>query len=196
VRARCGALLAAVLLTSACATVRPPAPGVLAAARRAETYSAVLSVKLGFRMRADAIVAFQRPDRLRLEVPGPTGARLLLTARDGRMTAVFPADHAVFEGEASGRVLGEVVGVALTPADVMDFLLGSAPPSVRGYRADWGPALPARLRGRLEDGTRLDLRVRDPQAGGVLDARVFEPPPHDGYRTIAAAEARARWTGK
>jgi hypothetical protein len=188
-------LAAAALLAGACAKARPPSPAVVSAARTVATYSAVLSVKLGFRVRADVIVAFRRPDRLRLEVPGPAGARLLLTAREGRLTAVFPGERAIFEGPASERILGEVVGVALTPGDVMDFLVGTAPASVRGYRADWGPALPRRLRGRLPDGTRLDLRVLDPRTEAA-DDRAFEPPPHDGYRAVDTAEARALWTGK
>jgi hypothetical protein len=182
--------------TIACASVRLPSPAVVEAARGVKSYSATLSVKVSLRGRLAAIVAFERPDRLYLEVPGPTGAGLVVVAQGGRLTAVFPAERAVFEGDATERVLGEVLGVALAPSDVMDFLVGMAPATVRGYRADWGLTLPQRVRGRLADGTRLDVRVKEPQAGGTIDDRAFAAPAHEGYRSIDAAEARAIWSGR
>jgi hypothetical protein len=190
---------AAACLAAGCATVaRLPAPEVVESASRVTSYTAELGVKVrGPDIRGPrvaAIVGFERPDRLRLEIPGPGGARLLLVARSGRLTAVFPRQRAVLEAEATARVIGDVTGVALTPADVMDFLVGKVPPGVSAYRAQWGPQLPARIEGRLEDGTRLDVRVKEPEPGAKIAARAFEAPPHEGYRAIDAAQARELWT--
>ena len=189
--------IAAAAFTAACAARSvPPAEPVLQAARSLGSYSAELSVKVGGRLhapRSTVLVGFRRPDRLRLEMPGPGGARLILVARDGVITAVFPRARAVFEGQAERHILGDIIGVALAPPDVMDFLVGAPPASVEDYRADWGPALPTRVRGKLEDGTRLDVKILEPTPGATLPDRAFEPPPHQGYRFINAGEARELW---
>ena len=191
------ALLAAVL-TAACASAPPPPPpDVVDAARALKSYSANLSVKVGGRMhapRTPVIVGFQRPDRLRLEMPAAGGARLILVARDGQLTAVFPRSRAVFQGPADRTVLGDITGVALAPPDVMDFLIGAPPAAVTEYNVQWGPRLPRRVRGKLEDGTRLDVAVNDPTPGAAIEARAFEPPPHERYRRITAGEARELWS--
>src|SRR5262245_66115581 len=138
------ALLAAFAATS-CATVAVPPPAdVLGRAQGASSYSARLSVSLrgeGLRARTKALLAFERPGSLRIEIPGPSGARLLAVTRSGRFTAVFPTERAVFEGSADAAELEAVLGVGLTPSEVMDLLVGVAPPRTR-YRAHWGPALP------------------------------------------------------
>ena len=191
------AALPALLFVAGCASrSAPPTPEVAQAARSLQSFSADLSVKVGGRVHAPrntVLVGFRRPDRLRLEVPAPGSARLILVARDGVLTAVFPRARAVFEGPADRQVLGDIIGVALAPSDVMDFLVGVAPPSVIDYSAQWGPALPHRVRGQLEDGTRLDVKVVDPSPGATIADKAFEPPPHKGYRQIAAAEARELW---
>jgi hypothetical protein len=84
--------------------------------------------------------------------------------------------------------------VSLAPPDVMDFLVGFTPPAVTDYVVYWGPRLPRRVRGKLEDGTRLDVMVTDPAPGAAIQDRAFEPPPHDRYRRITAAEARELWS--
>jgi hypothetical protein len=192
------ALLALAAGATGCAarSAPPPAP-VLESARALSTYSAELRAKVGGLgvPRLTVLVGFARPDRLRFEIPGPAGVRLIAVAHAGVLTAVFPVERAVYEGEAEPRVLAEVLGVALAPKDVMDFLVGTSPASVQGYRADWGPALPRRVRGRLDDGTRLDVHVNDPISNPKLAAAAFTPPPHEGYRWVTAGEARALWTG-
>ena len=60
----------------------------------------------------------------KLEVPGPTGPRLTLLARDHRLLASFPHDRAYWEGEATAQALEVVLGVGLTPSEVMDLLVG------------------------------------------------------------------------
>jgi hypothetical protein len=173
-----------------------PSPDVADAARVLTSYSANLAVKMGGRKhapRSTVMVGFRRPDRLRIEMPGPGGARLILVARNDVVTAVFPKSRAVFEGKADRQVLGDITGVALAPTDVMDFLVGVQPPSVTEYSASWGPVLPKQVKGKLEDGTHLDVKVNEPSPGATLAERAFEPPPHERYRRIDAAEARELW---
>ena len=99
------------LAAAACAgRPLPPSPEVVAAARTAPTYSARLKVSLrgpDVRARARVLLAFQRPDSLRLELPGPGGARLIAVTREGRLTAVFPGERAVYAGRAHRRGAGE-----------------------------------------------------------------------------------------
>jgi hypothetical protein len=165
----------------------------------APSYSARIKVSLrgpDLRARTLALVAFRRPDALRVEVPGPSGARLVAVTRGDRLVAVFPGERAVFEGRAIPEDLGALLGVALEPAEVMDLLSGTAPRSVRVYDAGWGPDAPLRIRASLRDGTRIDLRVEDPRIGPDLPERAFLDPPHEGYRPVDAEEARGLWSGR
>jgi hypothetical protein len=195
---RLSAALLAAGVTAACSKLPPPpSPEVAEAARTLQSYSANLSVKVGGRKvapRTPVIVGFKRPDRLRLEMPSAGGARLILVAKDGQLTAVFPRARAVYQGPADRAVLGDITGVSLAPPDVMDFLVGFTPPAVTDYVVYWGPRLPRRVRGKLEDGTRLDVMVTDPAPGAAIQDRAFEPPPHERYRRITAAEARELWS--
>jgi len=182
---------------SACATTSHlPAPDIIAAARVASTYSAELQIGLrGPELygRARTILGFRRPDRLRIELPSPQGARLVLVVKDGVATAVFPVERAYFEGPATVRTMGIVTGVALSVQDVMDLLTGGAPPGVSAHRVSWGPLVPSRVRGTLEDGTSLDIKVKEPQLGRDITEAAFLPPPHEGYRSVTAEEARDLW---
>jgi len=146
------------------------------------------------RGRSWTLVAFRRPDALRIEIPGPTGARVLAVAAAGRLTAVFPGDRAVFTGDATRGALERLLGVGLRPEEVIDLLIGLAPPDVTGYRASWGPRVPERVKARLPDGARLDLEIEDPRPGAELPDAAFEEPPHPGYRVVDAAEARSLWS--
>jgi hypothetical protein len=148
------------------------------------------------RGRSRALVAFRRPDAMRLEIPGPAGARLVAVARANRLTAVLPAEQARLESAASAADLEALVGVPLAPAELMDVLLGTAPPGARRYEADWGGALPRRVRAELEDGTRLDARVDEAEAGLELPPAAFDPPSCRGCRAIDADEARRLLTAR
>src|SRR5262245_61695707 len=90
---------------SACASLpRNAPPGVAPSAAAARSYSATLRVTLRgpeLRARTGALLAFVRPDRLRVEVPGPSGARFVAVTSGGRLLAVFPAERAVFRSSAS-----------------------------------------------------------------------------------------------
>ena len=192
--------VALLLMTSACATVPlPPPADVAARAREATSYSARLRVSLkgpGLRARTPALVAFRRPDGLRIEVPGPAGPRLVAVARGGRLVAVFPGERAVYAGEARASQLEALLGVALEPAEVMDLLVGVPSPRLRRYVAVWGPALPRRIEATLPDGGRLKVTVEDPETGRVLLDAAFAEPPHEGYRSVDAQEARSLWSGR
>jgi hypothetical protein len=193
------ALAALALALAGCATARPPAPEVAEQARSATSYSAMLRVSLRgpeLRARTRVLVAFRRPDALRIELPGPTGARLLAVARGGSLTAVFPGERAVFAGPARPEELESLLGVALSPAEMMDVLVGAPPPRVQEYKARWGEALPREIEARLPDGARLKLTVEDPVAGAPVPERAFDPPPHEGYRRVDAEEARRLWSAR
>jgi hypothetical protein len=176
--------------------VVPPPADVSRRAQGASSYSARVSVSLrgqGLRARTKALLAFERPDSLRIEIPGPTGARLLAVARSGRFTAVFPNERAVFKGAADAAELEAVLGVGLTPSEVMDLLVGVAPPRTR-YRARWGRSLPQKIEAFFDDGGHLKVVVEDADIGVRLSEAAFQPPPHLGYREVDAEEARALWS--
>jgi hypothetical protein len=187
-------LAAAILVAgAACATARLPPPGVVAAAAAAASWSgsARVSVKgADLRGRSRVLLAFRRPDAMRIEIPGPAGARLVAVIRAGRLTAVLPADRAFLESRATAQELDSLLGVALTPSELMDVLVGKAPPGLREYRAQWGKTLPKRVRATLADGTRLDARIDEADKDVDLPEAAFEPPPHPGYRPVDADEAR------
>ena len=181
-----------------CASLpRTAPPELLQQARTAQSYRAELGVRLRgpeLRARTRALVAFARPDRMRLEIAGPAGARFVAVAGGGALLAVFPAERAVFRSGASADDMERLIGVALSPAQMLDALLGVAPPDVRAYRASWGPRLPLRIETTLRDGARLRLDVADPEPDVALPPQAFDAPPHAGYRQVDAAEARSLWS--
>ena len=187
-------------MASACATGSlPPPADVAARARGAASYSARLRVSLkgpGLRARTPALVAFRRPDGLRIEVPGPAGPRLVAVASGGRLVAAFPGERAVYAGEARAAQLEALLGVALEPSEVMDLLVGIPSPRLKRYVAAWGPALPRRIEATLPDGGTLKATVEEPEVGAVLLDAVFAEPPHEGYRSVDAGEARSLWSGR
>jgi hypothetical protein len=190
---------AALALVASCATATLPPPGVAASAAAARTWAGHVRVSLGgesVRGRSRALVAFRRPDALRIEIPGPAGARLLAVVREGRLTAVLPGERAVLESPAAAADLEALLGIALAPGDLMDVLVGKAPPGVREYKARWGGSLPRRVDAVLADGTRLRASVENAEADLPLPDAAFEPPPHPGYRPVGADEARRMLGGR
>ncbi len=186
--------VAVLAFAAACAKAIPPPPEVAARAAALLSYSSSLRVSVkgeALRGRSRALVAFRRPDSLRIEIPGPAGARLLAVAREGRLVAVLPAERAYLERDANPRELEALLGVPLGPAELMDLLVGVPPQDARSYEARWGRALPRRIRAQLADGTRLDVRVDEADGGVDLPRAAFEAPRHDGYRPIDADEARS-----
>ncbi len=139
---------AALATASGCASaVRVPPPDVVERALRVSTYSATVRVELrgpDIRGRARALVGFERPDALRIELPGPTGPRLLAVARGGVLVAVFPAERAVFTAEATAPEMESLFGVALTPAELAGSAGGPRCRSPRKLRGVLGPLAAAR----------------------------------------------------
>lgn len=188
------ALAGVALQAAACASAKLPPPEVLTRARASATYSASVRFSVSgpdVRARGRAVLAFERPDRLRVEVPGPTGLRLVAVLRGRALVAVFPTDRAVFRDEATAAALQALFGLSLAPGEIMDVLVGAPPSSLRSYRARWGAALPRSIDATLADGTHLkvDVEAADRDVG-VPDA-AFDAPAHDAYRDVDAAEARS-----
>jgi hypothetical protein len=190
--------VAALLFSVACASAPLPRPGVAERAAAAVSWSGTVRVSVkgeDVRGRSRVLMAFRRPDAVRIEIPGPAGARLVAVVRGGRLTAVLPPERAFLESEARAADLEALLGVALSPRDLMDILVGVAPAGLRGYRARWGEALPRRVEAVLADGTRLEVKVDDAEADVELPEAAFDPPPHAGHRRVDAAEARRLLTG-
>lgn len=184
---------------SGCAKAAPPSPEVIRRAAGLRSYSASLRVSVKgpeLRGRSRALVAFRRPDALRIEIPGPSGARLVAVTRAGRLTAVMPYERAVLEREASAAELAALIGIELEPGALMDMLVGQRPAGAREYETRWGRWLPARVDVVLEDGTRVRATVEDADAGDGVSPQAFDPPPHVGYRAVDADEARQLLGGR
>jgi len=192
--------VAVVLLVAGCASAWLPAPAaVVERARATSAFSASLRVSLKgpeLRARTQALVAFRRPDALRIEVPGPAGLRLVAVTRDGRLVAAFPGERAYYSGVAEPSELVALLGLELSPEELMDLLVGVPSPRLRRYRARWGETYPREIDAELPDGARLKVKIDDPEARQDLPPAAFEPPPRAGYRRVSAQEARGLWGGR
>ena len=194
-------LLAATLGAGGCAApLAIPPVAVTSQARIVPSYSARLEVTLrgkGLRARTPVLLAFRRPDALRIEIPGPAGARVIAVAQGDRLWAVFPSERALYSGAAKPADMESLLGVALAPPEIMDLLTGVPNPRLRSYRARWGAAFPRQIEATLPDGARLEATVEDVEAPATaLGPTAFTEPPHPGYRTIGADEARSLWSGR
>jgi hypothetical protein len=179
--------------TLGCARFVPAPPGAPEKARAASTYSASLRVSLKskeLRGRTRALVAFSRPDKLRIEVPGPLGARCIAVADDKSLAAVFPSDRAVWKGSATPDEMEALLGVHIAPAELMDLLVGSPPSRITDYRASWGRDHPVRFEATLDDGSRLEAIVESADLDPAVAEAAFQLPRHDGFREVDATEAR------
>lgn len=184
------------LWAAGCASLPAASPAARADAQRVTTYTANLRVSMRgpeLRGRADVVVGFRRPDALRVELPAGTGLRLLAVAQGERLVVAFPGERSYYEGPATAEAFGSLLGVALTPADLMDVLLGLTPARVRSLDVQWGPIAPSRVVAQLHDGTRLEARVREPELGRPLGDGAFAPPVTAGWQRLTMDEARGRW---
>jgi len=173
-----------------------PDPATIAAAAGTTSYSARLRISIDgptLRARTPVLLAFRRPDALRIEVPGPAGPRLVAIAEGDRLWAVFPGERAFFSGRPTEADFEALLGIALTPREVMDLLVGLPAPRLRTYEARWRGALPARIAATLPDGGRLTVTVDEPESGVPIPDQAFGEPPHAGYRTVGAEEVRRLW---
>jgi hypothetical protein len=196
--AAAAALLAALALS--CAPPPPPiSPERAARAGVLASYSGQLKVSLSGpqgRGRLRVLLAFRRPDALRLEVPGPTGARLVAVAQGERLTAVFPGERAAFVGRTNAADMEALLSVRLSPREMMDLLVGAPVDGLSDHRVRWGPALPTEVRAVLSDRSRLRVVVEDAEPEARVPDAAFQPPAHEGYRTVDAEEARDLLVGR
>ena len=179
-----------------CAAVTPPPREVQDRAATAERYAASLRVSVSagaLRGRTAVLVGFERPDSLRIEIPGGVGPRLVLTARGGRLIAVFPPERAFHQGDATPERAEAILGVGLSPEEIMDLLVGRPPQRLVSCRVRWGPLAPKRVEADLPNGGRLRISADDIDLGRRFGASVFEEPPHTGYRELNEAEVRQLW---
>ena len=149
-----------------------------------------------FTVIGGVLLAFRRPDGLRIEVPGPSGPRLIAVASGDRLWAVFPAERALFEGRPTEADFAALLGVALTAPEVMDLLVGVPSPRLRAYEARWRANLPGKVTATLPDGGRLTVNVDEVDKDTDLPDAAFAEPPHEGYRLVTAAEARGIWSAR
>jgi len=194
------AVLAAALAVGGCAKqYTVPDPATIAAAAATSSYSAELRIALDgptLRARTPVLLAFRRPGALRIEVPGPTGARLVAVTNGAQLWAVFPAQRAFYEGPATEAGLEALLGLPLTPEEVMDLLVGRPSPRLRSYEVRWGPRHPRQLDAGLPGGGRLKVTVEEAALGQAVPDAAFGEPPHAGHRLVDADEARRLWGGR
>jgi hypothetical protein len=158
------ALLAVSL--SACATRGHIAsPAEMALLEKAEGLSSAGRITLsGPKGRVSARVVFgaARPEALRIEIPGGTGLRFILVAKDGKLRADLPGDDAMYEGPATTEVMDALFGIDLQPRDLVGAILGSPPDSVSvSWRFE--RSVPVRLTIRGSNETSLVLSLDDPE---------------------------------
>jgi hypothetical protein len=195
------AMSLAVAWTTAGCAARSFQPSVATRARAAAfaTYRGELRVEVdgpSLKGHARTLLAFRRPDALRLEVPGPAGARLIAVAVESSLTAVFPGERAFYQGTPDVATMEGLLGVALSPPELMDLLVGAGAERVRDYEVFWDAdrSLPRRFRAELADGTRLDVRAERAEGDCILPERAFALPPVAGLRMLSLAEARNVWS--
>ncbi len=126
------------------------------------------------KFRATELIIFERPDRVRVELVATFGAsRWIAVASAGEITVLFPRSREYLEESAVEDVVGALLGIRLSPLEVMAILAGTGLPVtssglVRGERHG------EKVRLSLGEG-RVELagdQVREAQSGGY---RVIYP---------------------
>jgi hypothetical protein len=146
-------------------------------ARGVQRYQAVLKVRgegPDGRFSATEVLIFQRPDRVRVELLATFGpSRWIAVTRDGRITVLFPKTREYLEESAVEDVVAALLGIRLSPPEVMAILDGSGLP-LAGERSLRAERRGDRIRIALPSGT-VDVeadQVREAQAAGY---RVIYP---------------------
>jgi hypothetical protein len=107
------------------------------------TADLALSGSAGRQRFGGHVLAGFAPDALRLEGVAPFGAPLfILAAERGRGTLLLPRDRRVVSSAAPDEILEALVGVKLSPDDLLAAFTGcvkaaATPVSARMYGADW-----------------------------------------------------------
>ena len=127
--------------------------------------------------------------------PARAGCDCSRSRRSGSVTAVFPSERAVYAGAADAPSMEALLGVALTPAEVMDLLLGTAPARSDASRVPLGTAAAAVGR---RPAARTARACGDDRGGRGRPwpcprPRSSRRPPRD-YRRVDVEEARGLWS--
>jgi len=81
------------------------------------------------RFSATLLLAFERPDRLRVELLGPLGSsRWMAIVAGGEITVLFPSRREFLQERAVPEVLAALVGVRWGPDEIMAVLSGAGLP--------------------------------------------------------------------
>jgi hypothetical protein len=147
------------------------------------------------RGRATVLFGFKRPDALRIEIPGTTGPRLTVVTRASRLCAVFQAERAVYRDVVSTASIDAALGVALTPEETMDLIVGAPLPRLPQTRVRWGRHFPREVTTRLPEGVELTIKLEEAEVGSP-ELEAFMEPKLLGYRAIDAEAARDIWMGQ
>jgi hypothetical protein len=119
---------------------------------RVVRYQAVLRVRgkgPEGKFRATQVIVFERPDRVRVELLGAFGpSRWIAVTASGEITVLFPGRREYLEETAVEDVVGALIGIPLSPPEVMAILAGSGLP-LGNHRAVNGE--------KRGDSVRLDL---------------------------------------
>lgn len=182
------------LLLAGCTAARPPGPAlppaaveelqaILAARREAiRSLRSQASIAISSPERnakASQFLVVERPDRLRVEVFSPFGIAFALTAADGELAAYIREQNRVFRGAATPENLGRYTSLDLQVSDVVDVVLGGAPPRKVESASVFVETATGRLRLRQETGqgaqvvlfagdTRLPLAIEELDDDGTL----------------------------
>ncbi len=81
------------------------------------------------KFRATELIIFERPDRVRVELLATFGAsRWIAVASDGEITVLFPRGRQYLEESAVEDVVGALLGIRLSPIEIMAILAGTGLP--------------------------------------------------------------------
>ena len=81
------------------------------------------------KFRATELIIFERPDRVRVELVATFGAsRWIAVASAGEITVLFPRSREYLEESAVEDVVGALLGIRLSPFEVMAILVGTGLP--------------------------------------------------------------------
>jgi len=152
-------------------------------------------------VRGNQILAIERPARLRVEIQGFLDQTVAVLVTDGLRFELFRAsDHAYETGEVYPGLLWEQAGIALTPEEAVELLLGAPAPGaglrpagalsdgLGGVQVDLADAS-GQVRRRA--GFDVEQRLRWVEAFGADGLRVWRAEFDDYSQVNGAAFAHA-----
>jgi hypothetical protein len=136
------------------------------------------------KFRATELVVFERPDRVRVELLAAFGAsRWIAVTGAGEITVLFPRSREYLEETAVEDVVDALLGIRLSPEEVMAILAGSGLP-LGGAEPVRAERQGDRVRIALGEGRRVDV-----EADQVREAR------RSGYRVLYPTDWKRKGRG-